>query len=75
MEGRLGNFSGSSLWYLTNNKLNAIFVVKDCKRYECLMIKVNLFTLKPPEISEFISYSGLHFKVINLNVINVHSSN
>ena len=24
------------------------------------MIKVNLFTLKPPEINEFISYSGLH---------------
>lgn len=48
---------------------------KNCKPYESLMIKIKLFTLKHPEINEFITYLDLHFKVINLKMINVHTQN
>lgn len=47
--------------------------VNNYKPYENLMVKTNPFTLKHPEINEFIVYSDLHFKVINLEVVNVHN--
>lgn len=37
------------------------------------MVKINLLTLKHPEINEFMVYSDLHFKVINLKVVNAHN--
>lgn len=45
--------------------------VNNYKPYETLIVKINLFTSKHPEINEFMVYTDLHFKVINLKVVNV----